>query len=64
MRPIIEQNIVGHSWSSFGVPPAAEIVTLPDHDCAQTLSTNDRLAERLRGLASGGSEFFTVDIPD
>lgn len=51
-----------HSWSSWGVPPKAELVRLPAHETVRTLIDNSALASRLSGIRKGGMEFFQVDI--
>ena len=53
-----------HTVSSFGVAPIAEVVSLPSHEVALTLLSNERLNARLSNLAHGPAEFFSVEIPD
>ncbi len=50
-----------HDYSSFGVPPAFDIVRLPDHTVAQTLADNGQVRERLAQLQTSQVEFFRVD---
>lgn len=53
-----------HTYSSFGVPPVTELVSLPEHETVRTLVDNSELREALAELARGSSEFFRVDIDD
>ena len=50
-----------HTWSSFGTPPATEVVRLPAHDMKRTLVDNRRLREALAGIERSSSSFFRVD---
>jgi dipeptidyl-peptidase-4 len=51
-----------HSWSSFGVPPTVDLVTLPDHKVVRTLEDNAKLKEKLAKLDLPPVEFFKVEI--
>ncbi len=51
-----------HTFSSFGEPPATDLVQLPSHKVIRTLAGNDALREKVRALKRGSSEFFRVDI--
>jgi dipeptidyl-peptidase-4 len=51
-----------HSISTFGQPPAFEVVSLPQHAVVRTLIDNRGLRERLAKLKVGPREFFRVDI--
>ena len=51
-----------HTWSSFGVPPTTEIISLPDHKRIRVLQDNAELRTRLASLEQGPREFFRVDI--
>lgn len=51
-----------HSYSRFGVPPATELVSLPDHRAVRTLVDNGPLRQRVGALRRGREEFFQVDI--
>ncbi|MDP3908749.1 MAG: S9 family peptidase, partial [Gemmatimonadales bacterium] len=53
-----------HSYSRFGVPPTAELVSLPDHRVQRTLVDNATLKGRVARLRLGTTEFTTVDIGD
>jgi dipeptidyl-peptidase-4 len=53
-----------HSYSRFGVPPVAELVSLPDHRGLRTLVDNATLRARVGKLRLGATEFTTVDIGD
>jgi dipeptidyl-peptidase-4 len=51
-----------HTWSSFGVPPTTEVISLPDHRRIRVLQDNADLRTRLASLEQGPREFFRVDI--
>ena len=51
-----------HTYSSFGRPPIAELVSLPDHKVVKTLAGNAKLRAKLDALAGDRGEFFRVDI--
>jgi len=50
-----------HNYSSFDVPPAFEVVHLPDHRVMRRTADNSALAERVKPLSSGSAEFVKVD---
>jgi dipeptidyl-peptidase 4 len=51
-----------HTFSSFGTPPATEIIRLPGHEVLRRLTNNDALKSRLQTLKRGSTDFFRVDI--
>jgi len=51
-----------HTYSSFGVPPVKELVSLPEHRSIRTLVDNAELREKLAGIRMGQHEFFRIDI--
>jgi dipeptidyl-peptidase-4 len=51
-----------HTWSRFEVPPAVELVSLPDHRTVRTLVDNRELARRMASLLEPAAEFVSVDI--
>jgi dipeptidyl-peptidase-4 len=53
-----------HTWSSFGVPPVTELVTLPGHKVVRTIRDRGEVAAHVRALARSPVEFFTVDNGD
>jgi dipeptidyl-peptidase-4 len=53
-----------HTHSSFDVPPAVELVSLPDHRTARVLTDNSELRDKLAVLKRCPAEFFRVDIGD
>jgi len=53
-----------HTYSSFGIPPKIELVSLPDHETKRTLADNFELQEKLEKLKPSPTEFFRVDIGD
>jgi dipeptidyl-peptidase 4 len=53
-----------HTFSSFGVPPKIELVSLPEHETKRTLTDNSELQEKLQKLKSSPTEFYRVDIGD
>ena len=53
-----------HMYSSFGVPPATELVRLPGHSTVRTLAGNTGLKEKVEAMEKGPAEFFCVDIGD
>lgn len=53
-----------HTRSSFGIPPQIELIELAGHKTVRTLTDNEELITKLKGLARGKSEFFRVDIGD
>lgn len=50
-----------HSFSSFDVPPASDVVHLPDHKVARKTSDNSALIDRVKPLTGGPTEFVKVD---
>ncbi len=50
-----------HSYSSFDVPPAFEVLHLPDHRVARKTIDNAAIAERVKPLSGGPAEFVKVD---
>jgi dipeptidyl-peptidase-4 len=53
-----------HTWSSFGVPPVTELVSLPDHRVVRVLAANERARKSVAGLRRTPVEFMRVDIGD
>lgn len=53
-----------HTYSSFGVPPVVELVSLPDHRTVRVLADNSELRDKLATLKKSPTEFFRVDIGD
>jgi len=51
-----------HVWSSFGVPPRVEIVSLPEHKTVRVLAANEKLRDAVKKLPATPSEFLRVDI--
>jgi dipeptidyl-peptidase-4 len=50
-----------HTFSSFDTPPSYDLVRLPGHLVVCALLNNSALAERVRPLTDGATEFFRVD---
>ncbi len=50
-----------HNYSSFDVPPTFEVVHLPDHRVMRNTADNSALAERVKPLSGGATEFVKVD---
>lgn len=50
-----------HSYSSFDVPPAFDVVHLPDHRVMRKTVDNSAIAERVKPLSGGPAEFVRVD---
>ncbi len=50
------------TYSSFGSPPAVDLVALPSHDVIRTFVDNERLGRTFGALTLGEREFFQVDI--
>jgi dipeptidyl-peptidase-4 len=50
-----------HTWSSFGVPPATDLVRLPDHRSLRTLAGNETARANVAKLQKRPVEFFRVD---
>jgi len=55
-------DLAVHNYSAFGVPPAIEVVRLPDHSSVRSLIDNKALRDRLSKLKPTPAEFFRVDI--
>ena len=53
-----------HTRSSFGDPPRASLISLPDHRVVRELVTNDCARAAIAALDRGPSEFFRVSIGD
>lgn len=53
-----------HTHSDFDLPPATDLVHLPDHAAARTLVENAAKRARIALLDRGAMEFFRVDIGD
>jgi dipeptidyl-peptidase 4 len=50
-----------HTHSSFDVPPAFDVVHLPDHRVMRKTVDNAAIAERVKPLSGGPAEFVKVD---
>ena len=50
-----------HTFTSFEVPPAFDVVHLPDHKVMRKTVDNAAIAERVKPLSSGPAEFVKVD---
>ena len=50
-----------HTFSSFDVPPSSDVVRLPDHRVMRTTAGNSAIAERVKPLSGGPTEFVKVD---
>ena len=50
-----------HTYSSFDVPPAFDVVHLPDHRVMRKTVDNAVIAERVKPLSGGPAEFVKVD---
>jgi dipeptidyl-peptidase-4 len=50
-----------HTYSSFDVPPAFDVVHLPDHRVMRKTVDNAAIAERVKPLSGGPAEFVKVD---
>ncbi|MGE3309736.1 MAG: DPP IV N-terminal domain-containing protein [Limisphaerales bacterium] len=53
-----------HTWASFGVPPTADLVRLPEHRQVRVLEDNQKLKDKLAQLNLPPVEFFRVPITD
>jgi len=51
-----------HTWASFGIPPAVELVSLPDHQRVRVLEDNQKLKDKLAKLALPAVEFFRAQV--
>jgi dipeptidyl-peptidase 4 len=49
-----------HNYSSFGVPPITELVSLPEHKVIRTLVDNRRLRDAVARLSRGSAGFVKV----
>ena len=50
-----------HTYSSFDVPPAFDVVHLPDHRVMRKTVDNAAIAERVKPLSGGPAEFAKVE---
>ncbi|MFL5404061.1 MAG: DPP IV N-terminal domain-containing protein, partial [Gemmatimonadales bacterium] len=50
-----------HNFSSFGIPPVVDVVSLPDHKVVRRLVENQALRETLAKLRRGPAGFMKVD---
>jgi dipeptidyl-peptidase 4 len=50
-----------HTYSSFDVPPASDVVHLPDHKVMRKTVDNAAIAERVKPLSGGPAEFVKLD---
>lgn len=53
-----------HRASSFGVPPATDLVALPSHATVRVMAGNDALRATVASLQKGSTEFIKVPIGD
>ncbi len=53
-----------HTYSTFGTPPATELVHLPDHRVVRTLEDNAALKARVVALRQKPVEFFKASVAD
>jgi dipeptidyl-peptidase-4 len=51
-----------HTYSSFGVPPVTELISLPSHRKVRTLLDNSALRARIAALKRGPSKYFKVTV--
>lgn len=51
-----------HTWSNFTTPPVVGVVQLGDHSVARTLTTNQKLRDKLAALNRPAIEFLRVEI--
>src|SRR6266571_453587 len=47
-----------HTGSSWGTPPATDLVRLPSHQVVRVLLSNDKVAKTLESIRKGSTEFF------
>lgn len=59
-----QANLALHTFSSFGVPPTVELVSLPDHKVLKTYTSNKDLKQKLGRLPSTEAEFIHVHAED
>ncbi len=50
-----------HTYSRFGSPPRAKLISIPDHKVIRTLAANDKLSDAVEKLARTPVEFFRAD---
>jgi dipeptidyl-peptidase 4 len=50
-----------HDFSSFNLPPASDVVHLPDHRQLRATADNSALADRVKSLSAGPAEFLKLD---
>jgi dipeptidyl-peptidase-4 len=50
-----------HNFTSFNIPPASDVVHLPDHRVLRITTDNSALADRVRPFSSGPAEFLKLD---
>lgn len=50
-----------HTFSTIDTPPAVDLVRLPSHQVARSLLNNAALADRVRPLSDGPTEFLRLD---
>jgi dipeptidyl-peptidase-4 len=53
-----------HTFSRFGMPPALDVVRLPDHRASRVLVDNTDVRLKLERLRTGTTEFFTLPGAD
>ncbi|HET8712852.1 MAG TPA: S9 family peptidase [Gemmatimonadales bacterium] len=53
-----------HTYTRFGVPPTATLISLPDHRSLRALVDNAALKAKVARLRLGSTEFRQVDIGD
>jgi dipeptidyl-peptidase-4 len=51
-----------HTYSTFGVPPRIELISLPDHTVVRVLASNQKLRDALAKLKQPTTEFFRTDV--
>jgi len=51
-----------HTWSRIDVPPATELVSLPEHRTMRTLVDNAALKAKLAAQGNRPTEFFKVEV--
>jgi dipeptidyl-peptidase-4 len=51
-----------HTYSTFTLPPAVDLVKLPQHAAVRTLVDNQDIVARVKALKGTPAEFFRVDI--
>ena len=51
-----------HTWSRIDVPPATELVSLPEHRTVRTLVDNAALKAKLAAQGNRPTEFFKVEV--